>query len=216
MPSGPCQPSTRLVITNRLRYWSQALLLACLGGGCSIPVWPSRGNLTVGYVRTSLDERQVQTKVPGMDVRIGTSYDGVTVGWSSVLAASVASVQLTSTTASLDTGKRLRSFVPPLGFIWTDDTATHRLGWFFWYRPKTSSVPCHFVASSYGGFTVNGSPYSKGVEFGFGRQTWLVAPIDSDGAWRLDFRDSPGRMARLEQIHITTNQIHTENEKKPH
>lgn len=187
--------------------WLAKVLLVGLGaassGGCSLPLGSRGSHLTVGYARVSHDQRQVQTTIPGLDVRVGTGHDGMNLGWSTLVIAA----PTTQGSAPVDTpangGWR---YEPPLGLARSDGASLRRLGWFYWNRPAPAADGCRFIAAGHAGLALGLSRQLKGLEAGFGRQTWILVPTNSSGAWTLFFQSGINGVTRLEeQTHSQPN-----------
>lgn len=144
----------------------------------------------MGYARSSGESRQVHTRVPGFDLRLGTAHDGLNLGWSSVLVAAATPPAVpapAATNAAADTGV---GFAFPLGMAWTNAAGAHRLGWFYWRWPGFADSGCRFVAANHAGLAVGTSSQLRGVQLGLGRQTWLMVPTNAAGSWRLSFNSA--------------------------
>ena len=182
------------------------LALACglALSGCSIPIGAGGKHLTVGYARSSNHPLQVQTVVPGLDVRVGTGHDGVNLGWSSLLVAAPLHTSETNTSVASRT-ERGWHYEPPFALEKSDGAQTRRVGWFLWQRGSPSLEGCRFIAEEHVGLALGLNRHLKGLEIGVGRQTWLLASRNSDGAWRLSFQSGVMGVTCLEEQ--TQNQI---------
>ena len=159
-------------------------IAAALFGGCSVPVASGGKNLSFGYARRSHDATQVQTAIPGLDVRVGTGHDGLNLGWSSLVVAQPMNLASEPPNTESESGW---TYAAPLGLKKRDSEGVGFVGWFYWTRPKVASSNALFVASGHGGVAFGVNSRSAAVDIGFGRQTWLTAPRDSSGVWRLSF-----------------------------
>lgn len=145
----------------------------------------------------------MRTVVPGLDLRLGTAHDGLNVGWSSVVTA-VPEASTNRTEASPDSPLEFRL---PLSWQRRSGAETRQWGWFISDRQRPTNE-VRFVQAGHAGLALGFSRQLKGLEFGFGRQTWIVAPTNSHGTWTLSFRSGANGVTRLEEQ--TTNQIKPE------
>jgi hypothetical protein len=181
-------------------------MLILVLAGCSVPLDNQGGGLTFGYARLGPGARQVETRVPGLDLRFGTPHDGINLGWSQVLLAEATPaatnpVQTVSSPAVAAThSTATRHFAPPLGWIVEQDGTERRYGWFFWRRPTSPTVPARFIATSQAGLTLNLSPHDQGLGLGFARQTWTLVPAHTSGAWQLRFQSADAQALHFEAL----------------
>ena len=176
-------------------------LAATLLVGCSIPL--GKRSLSLGYSRTSTGGDQVQTLVPGLDLRLGTAHDGLTLGYSSVLVAG----------ALPDGGTPDPSPPPdpqwtfgwPLSWSRNDGTNIHRIGWALWDRPNPGEGKCRVVAEKHLGLALGMSRQLSGLEFGYGSQTWVVGPTNQSGAWSFSYQSGFVPEARLVELQTKPN-----------
>lgn len=169
-----------------------------LGSGCNLPAGPGGAQLTLGYARISRDLRQVQTVVPGLDLRVGTGHDGLNLGWSTVVVAEPVGFSPTKDMAGNPANGGWR-YEPPLGLARSDGANIRRMGWFYWNRPAPSQDGCRFIAAGHAGLALGLSRQLKGLEAGFGRQTWILAPTNRNGAWTLFFQSGVNGVTCLEE-----------------
>ena len=161
------------------------LVLLTIGGGCSIPLDGKGRFLTVGYMNSTADQNITRTIIPGLDLRLGTSHDGLSVGYSSVtIARPLTNSQIDT---SLNTTKGWR-FSGPLGIIRETTNGVSKFGWFIWKRSLDQNrKPCFIAADGLGlGFLFN--QHSRGINIGYESETWTVIPPQSNGSFELLYR----------------------------
>ncbi|HTI69327.1 MAG TPA: hypothetical protein VMF06_05150 [Candidatus Limnocylindria bacterium] len=172
------------------------MLVALSLAGCSLPAGPGGAHLTFGYASVAKSLKQVRTMVPGLDIRSGTGCDGISLGWSSVLVAE----PVPPGTASTNTVQKPWRYVPPLGWEKDDGQRQKTVGWFYWRRPAMARDGCLFVAQNQAGISLGIGSGMGGLDLGLARQTWVFAPVQSNGLWQLSFRSGAVSATHFESL----------------
>lgn len=159
-----------------------------------MPLGSSR-RVILGYHVISADHASQKTVIPGLDVRYDTGHDGLSLGWSGVsisrpspeaIPGSGAASQPTATSA----------FLPPLGIAWTRDGQRHALGCLVVRNPILNPSEPRFIHATQAGLLMPINPHHTGLHLSIQRHTWLLVPLDADGAWRVHVE--PGQLPSLQ------------------
>ena len=154
------------------------VLITQIIAGCSLHI-PER-ELSIGYAaERGGTERHV---IGGLNLRFGGRWPGVHAGLEDT---TVSTVSFTGT----NRGKLLNKpaqFAPPLALTWIRSGVVCHAGWFY-RRSEPPMDTVQFIGESKLGLGVNWHPSARSLDFGYSRQTLLIAPARTEGVFLINF-----------------------------
>lgn len=155
------------------------------------------GESIVGYAARNEARRLFRRVTPGLDVRIGTEWDGLSLGWSQITI-----IAPSEPGAGSDGAESFSRFAPPLGWTTRERDGVQRWYGWVWIERRAMEDPVLFVHQGQIGAGVRTSRLARGFQIGAGRTTLLRADPEVPGAYRLAYctrRPTEGRLTKLRE-----------------
>ena len=151
----------------------------------------------MGYVGRDRAGKTIRRVVPGLDVRMGRGWDGVSLGWSDLRLLSVTPGAVVPPV--IGTGHAV-SWRLPLALEWRGrgGNAYHAIGvhLLVYSRPVPMALFIHHVQL---GADVYVAPCASGVTAGYCSCSVLAADPAGAGVWRLEYSSRAPLWGRLNQ-----------------
>ena len=180
------------------------LIVACgalLLVGCSTPIPFGFGGkqreLFAGYVGYDSEGKNIRRVVPGVDVRLGRGWDGVSLGWSDLRLLSATPGAFAPPVTG--TGQAV-SWRWPLAFEWRGQGGKtyHAIGVRLLDRDRQLPTAL-FIHRVQFGVDVYVAPCANGVSAGYCSCSVLAADPAVDGVWRIEYSSRAPLWGRLIQ-----------------
>jgi len=179
-----------------------AALALATPGGCTLPVPFSGHELLVGYVEVDEPARRVRRVTPGLALSVYGARPGLSLGWADTswfAAARDADGRPAWRPPARTPGDGFRL---PLGWQWSDGATRQPLGWLWHAPPGLRDADRAVLAVHHGwlGLDLAWAAHERGLGLGLGRSVTVVAPVDADGAWLLDFSSAAPSSGRFQSL----------------
>lgn len=193
-------------------------LLLAMAAGCALPIVGTDQEILFGYTCRNQDGTSHRRVVAGFDLRIGSGWDGGTLGWSDLTLIDVSIEDPvresgsgdgawipTPPAATVSPGAVARPahglrYRFPLALAWRNENGDeHVLGLALHERhgPTTAAA---YVQHSLMGLNVDATPHLVGVALSARRAGMLIIPEDSDDLYILDFSSRDKLASSLRRV----------------